>query len=428
LKYSRVMDKPSAAEVLRPLPPVIVLGIDTPIGLTVVRELGERGVPVHGIARSREGVGLYSRWLFAKYMRPSSDQTLLELLAQIRRDHGAKLVMAISERDLFFLRAASDADQLRDIRPLVPERNILQIVGDKVATCAMAEKVGVPVPLSWQPCDGDTVDAPPPSLTFPCVLKWRNPEDVQADLARLGVPFLKAEYCYDLPGLTEALSRYRKFGRYPLVQEFCPGSGLGHMIFMYRGEPLLKFQHRRLSEWPPEGGVSTVCESVSLTINHELLEKSVALLRQIRWEGAAMVEYRYDERTGRAALMEINGRFWGSLPLAYHAGAPFAWFTYAVLGLGRTPKTTEYRSGMVCRYMIPETRRLLTVMFQPRKIQNRNLALSPLTEFGRYLVQFILPKTRYYVFQWRDPKPFLADMTFLGEKLFGRVRRILIGR
>ena len=40
-------------------PPVILLGADTPIGLTVIRDLGEHGVPVHAIARSRKGIGLY---------------------------------------------------------------------------------------------------------------------------------------------------------------------------------------------------------------------------------------------------------------------------------------------------------------------------------------------------------------------------------
>ena len=54
------------------LPPVIVLGVDTPIGLAVVRELGEHGVEVHGIARDARGVGLYSRWLRRGYLRPAA--------------------------------------------------------------------------------------------------------------------------------------------------------------------------------------------------------------------------------------------------------------------------------------------------------------------------------------------------------------------
>ena len=44
-------------------------------------------------------------------------------------------------------------------------------------------------------------------------------------------------------------------------------------------------------------------------------------------------------------LMEINGRFWGSLPLAYHAGTRFAWLTYAALGLGERPENRRAAVG-----------------------------------------------------------------------------------
>ena len=37
----------------------------------------------------------------------------------------------------------------------------------------------------------------------------------------------------------------------------------------------------------------------------------------------AMVEYKLDAATGTAYLMEINGRFWGSLQLAIDAGVDF---------------------------------------------------------------------------------------------------------
>lgn len=39
--------------------------------------------------------------------------------------------------------------------------------------------------------------------------------------------------------------------------------------------------------------------------------------------------------------MQINGRFWGSLPLAYHSNAPFGRYTYQVLGLGQVPSTLD---------------------------------------------------------------------------------------
>ena len=36
-----------------------------------------------------------------------------------------------------------------------------------------------------------------------------------------------------------------------------------------------------------------------------------------------MVEFKLDARDGVAKLMEINGRFWGSLQLAVDAGVDF---------------------------------------------------------------------------------------------------------
>ena len=102
---------------------------------------------------------------------------------------------------------------------------------------------------------------------------------------------------------------------------------------MRRGEPLLLFQHRRIREYPISGGVSTCCESMPL--DPKLRDWSVALLKAMNWDGVAMVEFRYDEASGRAVLLEVNGRFWGSLPLAVHAGCDFPYEFYRS-SVGRT--------------------------------------------------------------------------------------------
>jgi predicted ATP-grasp superfamily ATP-dependent carboligase len=396
------------------LPPVIVLGVDTPIGLTVVRELGERGVPVHGIARRRQGIGLYSRWLTQGYLRPTGEAATLELLRGIGQRHAARFVIAISEADTLFVRRAADAGKLPGLAALAPALDKLQVVNDKLATYAIAAAIGIPLPVTWQPRAAD--ETPPADLTYPCILKWRSPDSVTPSLARHGLDLLKAEYCYGSGELGRALGRYSPVGQYPMVQSFCPGVGLGHMFFMHGGKALLRFQHRRVAEWPPEGGTSTVCDSLPLSDNAGLLAQSEELLRRIGWEGAAMVEYRYDRASG-ARLMEINGRFWGSLPLAYHAGAPFAWLTYAVLGLGQRPAVPPYRSGVRCRFMVPETRRVLTLLFNRKAIQHRGLALSGPRALLAYAADFLRPGARYYVFAWRDPRPFLADMFFVARAM-----------
>jgi len=400
-----------------------VLGGDSPIGLTVIRELGERGVPVHVIARSSDGIGLYSRWTSSRHVRPKDGTATIDLIARISSEHHARLLLTVSEIDLLLVRQAADNGELPGVRVLAPTMHALLQVNNKMATYAAAEAEGVMVPRTWQPADNTDPSETPSNLTFPVVLKWRDPGQVAAELRRAGLTCEKAEYCYDADELRRALARYRPVGRYPMVQEYVPGIGMGHMFYMHEGQALLRFQHLRLAEWPPEGGVSTVCKSLPPSFHAEWLDRSEAMLRRIGWSGAAMVEYRFDPETERCALMEVNGRFWGSLPLAYHSGAHFGWLTYAVQGLGDRPHPAPYRAGLTCRYMIPETRRIITLLFRRSSIQNRNFDARPLRALAQYVISFFRLSTRYYVFTWRDPGPFFADMAFLVLKLIVPSRR-----
>ena len=403
-------------------PPLILLGIDTPIGLALVRELGRAGIEVHGVARDRRALGLYSRWLAARYFRPEKEVDLIPLLRRIARRAGARFIMTVSMSDSLLVREAADAGDLPGLKPLLPSMEKLQLVNDKAEICRIADELGIEVPRTWEPVPADLA-GDLPDLSFPCVLKWRDPEQAIGPLSAAGLPLHKTEYAQDAEALRAALERYRPAGILPMVQTYVPGSGLGQMFVMHRGAATLRYQHRRLHEWPPEGGVSTLCESLAADSHPELMGRSEALLRQTGWEGPAMVEYRFDERTGRAVLMEINGRFWGSLPLAAHAGAPFGLATYFALGLDRPlPASPTYRAGMRCRFMIAETRRLLRILFARRSIPDRSLRFSKVRELGSYLKGFV-DGSRYYVFSWRDPLPFLADMLFvlrrIGEAMLG---------
>jgi len=393
-------------------PPVILLGVDSPIGLAVVRELGAAGVEVHGIARSSRGLGLWSRHLARGYVRAADDDALVPQILDIAQSSGASLLMTVSMSDALFVRDAADSGRLPGIRPLVADKHKLVLVNDKAAVCAVAERLSIPVPRTWEPCAAN--EPLPPGFSFPVILKWRDPEVAGPVLERLGLGLLKSELARDEAELRAALSRYRTAGVYPLVQSYCPGTGLGQMFLMKDGRALIRFQHCRLHEWPPEGGVSTLCESLPPGEHPALMERSEALLREIGWEGPAMVEYRYDVATGAAALMEINGRFWGSLPLASAAGAQFGLGTYLALGLGEAVGEQAYRPGLRCRYFVPETRRLLRIMLAPSKIADPCLRFSRTRELLRYFAGFF--GARHYVFRVSDPLPFFADIVFMARE------------
>ncbi|MEO8304480.1 MAG: carboxylate--amine ligase [Betaproteobacteria bacterium] len=388
-------------------PCVLLLGIDTPIGLAIVRELGKHGVEVHGIGRSHGALASHSRFLAAAHVRAPAE----ELLQQVVSLTGAPerwMLMAISEGDIAWVNAHREA--LRPLRCLVPSAQSMMLATDKRRTLELAAGLGIAVPRAWDIHSPDDSARVARECTFPLVLKWSDPAAVSGVLVSHGIELLKTEYCDSLPELDAALRRYAPLGQFPIVQEYCAGRGLGQFVFMHRGEPIRTFQHRRLHEWPPEGGFSTLCESLPASAHAPLMERSIALLRSMNWEGAAMVEYRYDDATGRAVLMEVNGRFWGSLPLAVHCGAGFCWLTYSVLGLGTLPVLPEPRSDLQCRFGIPDLKRLLTIVFRPERIQDRTLRFDRAAELADFFVGMVSPRMRYFVWRLDDPLPFLMDV------------------
>ncbi|HRF43108.1 MAG TPA: carboxylate--amine ligase [Candidatus Competibacteraceae bacterium] len=401
---------------------VALLGIDTPIGLAIIRELGQANIQVHGIGHSHRSLGRFSRYLTSVHIRPESDEALVSLVHRLQTAKPLYL-MAISEGDIQRINRLREA--LTPVKCLVPSSSAMTSVLDKTQTLSAAQAIGIATPRTWSPT---SIDDPTlwtdPQLRFPVILKWADPNQVVSKLQAINAPLRKLEYCLNEQELRHALQRYEAIGQLPLVQNYCPGYGLGQFFFMKDGQALLTFQHRRLHEWPPEGGFSTLCEGLSPETHRPLQEQSIALLRHLGWEGPAMVEYRFDPATGDARLMEINGRFWGSLPLAFYSGAPFALYTYAVLGNGDVPPLAYPRAGLRCRFGIPETKRLLRILFQGQRIPDPTLRFNAGVEVFNYFAGFFDPRMRYFVWSWRDPLPFFADIwNALATSLLKRLTR-----
>src|SRR5207248_282241 len=154
-------------------------------------------------------------------------------------------------------------------------------------------------------------------LRFPVVAKpTRSVSDAGLNRVKSG-----SVHARDQSALEQVVDRIPT-GAFPvLVQERVVGPGIGVFILLWNGEVRAAFAHRRIREKPPSGGVSVLSESVAL--DPQLRARSVALLREFDWQGVAMVEYKIDQRTGIPYLMEVNGRFWGSLQLAIDAGVDF---------------------------------------------------------------------------------------------------------
>ena len=389
---------------------MLVLGADSPIGLTVVRELGVRGVSVIAHGRSDRALGRFSRFAreFLLETRP-----LAAWLPAFSAARGLGAVMAVSDGHLLELAALRGL--LGECRVLSPDAAALARVFDKSQTFVAAEHLGIAVPGSWQPVQGEDHAARAGQIAYPVAIKWADPNAVQGALTKAGIALEKVEYATDAGGLCAVLARYDRLGQWPLVQQYCPGYGLGQMLHMTDGAASLRFQHRRLREFPPSGGVSSLCASVPLDQHTAQMARSEALLAALDWHGPAMVEYRFDPATGTYWLMEINGRFWGSIPLAWHCGAHFAWESYRVGVLDERGPGQGPNRQRRARYVIPDAKRTVLVL--------RDGAL-PITQrlaaLARFWLDFLDPRVRYYVWSLRDPGPLFGDLAGIVRRLLRR--------
>jgi predicted ATP-grasp superfamily ATP-dependent carboligase len=97
-----------------------------------------------------------------------------------------------------------------------------------------------------------------------------------------------------------------------------------------------------------------------------MLASAERMLEALSWHGVAMVEFKWDEATDTFWLLEINGRFWGSLPLALACGVDFPYYLYQV-AIGETPEPPAvYAEDVVARDAVAELKHFVRVMAHGR--------------------------------------------------------------
>ena len=172
--------------------------------------------------------------------------------------------------------------------------------------------------------------------------------------------------------LPDLLTRYSKI----LVQEFAQGVGVGVFLLRWHGRILARFMHRRLHEVPHTGGASSYRTA---WWNEAIYQDAATRIEALGWEGVAMFEYRWDPLSGEFRLLELNGRFWGSLHLALFAGIDFPRLLLDAF-FGREECCYTFDLKTRSRWTFPRE-----VEYVWSKLKDGNIALSsrlwPLLEF-----------------------------------------------
>lgn len=308
---------------------------------------------------------------------PVTDSSLLALLPARNRLHGAALPFV---DDCAFRRISNKAELLD-----------------------VASQFGIEIPKQCTLARRQARKALcPDALRFPLVIK-----PARSVGERDGRRFdFNVSFAHDP---TELMGRLGELddAAYPvLLQQRVVGPGIGIFLLLWDGQLHATFSHRRIREKPPSGGVSVYRESIPA--DPELMERSKQLLEHYDWRGVAMVEYKIDAATGTPYLMEINGRFWGSLQLAVDAGVDFPNLLLAAMD-GDPPTPSSYRGGVRSRWWWGDVDHLLARL---RRSAN-TLSLPPDAPSRWTTVRDFLclwrPGDRNEILRMSDPWPFVQE-------------------
>lgn len=369
---------------------VLVLDGEQRSALAVVRSLGRAGYRVTTGASDPGAIAAASKYSEATVLLPSplqAPEAFRDAVAEEVRSAGADVVLPVTESAAL---ALLGDEELGPLLPM-PSREAFTEANDKVALMQRAAGLGIDIPRFVTLRDADD-EASELWDSFPAVVKpGRSVVGSGAQRTRTTVKFVD-----DRASLRAALASLHPDAFPVMVQERLVGPGVGVFLLVHEGEKVASFAHRRLREKPPEGGVSVYRESVRAP--EPLVERAVRLLQSFHWMGVAMVEFKHDEASGRYGLMEINGRFWGSLQLAIDAGVDFPRLLVdRFLGIDRG-FGTDYRTGIRTRWEWGDVDHLLIRM-------RRGGARGGLWSWFRPW----WPGDRFEVFRLSDPGPFWAE-------------------
>lgn len=287
----------------------------------------------------------------------------------------------------------------------MPQIEVFNHLSDKYRLMRLAAALGVPIPETIFVPNGHVDEVITSIHHFPVVVK------PALSLININGYWKKTSVHY-AANAEEISQLYREvdYLQQPsLVQRRIQGQGQGIFVLLNHGEPVSLFAHRRLREKPPSGGVSVLRESIALP--QPATEYALRLLQHVGWHGVAMVEFKVDSQSKTPLLMEVNGRFWGSLQLAIDAGVNFPYLLYQVaIGQQISPHSNGYRVGIKTRWLLGDVDHLLLRLLKPE--EDRYLPPDSPSKLHALLAFFLVhqPRLRYEVLRINDPKPFVYEL------------------
>lgn len=385
---------------------ILVTDGNTRAALAITRSLGQKGHQVFVGETDQPSLASSSRYCSSCFVYPNpfhDADVFIDNIIETIRKNSIEVILPVTDITTMLMTDNRDLIEQYSILPF-PLPGSIKIAADKYQIMKLADKLNIPIPKTWYLKKHKEIDDLPDTLPYPIVIKPHmsriRVNDKQWISANVSYADDKKKLATKLKGEDKEL--------FPiLIQERINGPGVGVFVCCHRGKLVALFSHRRLREKPPSGGVSVLRESIAVPPMAKRF--SEILMECLDWNGVAMIEFKVDERDNIPKLMEINGRFWGSLQLAIDAGVDFPSILIDTIKKDEITPVFSYKLGVKTRWFWGDVDTLLMILL--KRLKELNL---PVGHSGRikYLIDFLKmweKDLHYEVFRKEDIRPWIYE-------------------
>ncbi len=372
--------------------PAVVLGLDTMQGLQTARILARRGVPVFGYVNHSSSYAARTN-VCRQVFGLDESEDLVEHLCSL--DFGCKPVL-IPCQDGKVLTVSRNRDRLaRHFEFVLPEAATVEMMMDKTSFYRYARIHGFPIPPTFFVADRRQAETAAAQVPYPAVIKpsYRSTGWTSNTTAK----------AFQVASAEQLLDEYDRIGGW-CEELIVQGWVEGQVSDLYScnayigrdGEPLATFVARKLRQWPPDTGQSSLGESCR---NDRVLAETLRLAREVDYRGLLYVEMKRHPGTGEHFIIEPNvGRPTGRSAIAEGGGVELLYTVYCdALGMELpTARTQDYRP--------------VKWIHLRRDLQSAAVAWRRGELDLKGWWRSVRGEKVYAIWSWRDPRPFFWDV------------------
>lgn len=378
--------------------PAFIAGLG-PNGLTFLRSLGRRGLPLVALD-SWKDPAMYSRYGMAAIVPHAEEEPaeLLRFLLEVGEATPVRGVLIPTSDALTLFVSKHAKDLSRHFYFSLPDYETVLTVADKSLQYEYAQEQGVGVPLTLSPVE-DNIEDVAREMRYPCIIKphfshlwWQTP--TRGERGKWG----KVGEANSASELINTYTEMRKSGLEFTVQERVGGGDdqlYTLMAYLDRAShPIAIFTKRKLRQFPPGAGDTSLQVGVW---EPEVAELGLRLLQGLRFRGNAGVEFKRDPRDGELKLIEINPRSLATIHNAVTSGVDFPYITYRDAQGEKTEEIMTFREG------------IKWISFAKDLKAFRAYRRSGDLSLGRWM-RSLAGDRHFAFFAWDDPFPALRGM------------------